>query len=64
MLIYQIKKGEGNTMDESTAIQDFSAKFGQLNEQNQKYIVAIQQALLYAQEAESSEETKKEEEEQ
>ena len=51
-------------MDESMAVQDFSAKFEQLNEQNQKYIVAIQQALLYAQETESTEEKKKEVEEQ
>lgn len=46
-------------MDESMVVQDYSAKFGQLNEQNQKYVLAIQQALLYAQNAEKSEKTKK-----
>lgn len=28
---------------------DFNAKFNKLNESNQKYIIAIQQALLFAQ---------------
>lgn len=51
-------------MDESTAVRDFSAKFVQLTEQNQKYVLAIQQALLYAQDAEKAEETKKREDEQ
>ena len=46
-------------MDESMAVQDYSAKFGQLNEQNQKYVLAIQQALLYAQDTEKGEETEK-----
>ena len=50
-------------MDESMAVQDFSTKFVQLTEQNQKYVLAIQQALLYAQDAEKSEETKKMEDE-
>lgn len=47
-------------MDESMAVKDFSSKFGQLTEQNQKYILAIQQALLYAQDAEEEQEKKKE----
>ena len=54
-------------MDESTVVRDFSTKFEQLTEQNQKYIVAIQQALLYAQDAEKgekTEESKKMEDEQ
>ena len=46
------------------AVKDFSAKFGQLTEQNQKYIVAVQQALLYAQDVEATEKTKKVEDEQ
>ena len=50
-------------MAESTAVQDFSTKFVQLTEQNQKYVMAIQQALLYAQGAET-EETKKMEDEE
>ena len=50
-------------MAESMAVQDFSTKFVQLTEQNQKYVLAIQQALLYAQDAEKGEETKKMEDE-
>lgn len=50
-------------MDESTVVRDFSTKFEQLTEQNQKYVMAIQQALLYAQSAET-EETKKMEDEE
>ena len=46
------------------AIKDFSEKFEQLTEQNQKYIVAVQQALLYAQDVEATEKTKKAEDEQ
>jgi len=34
---------------------DFTVKFGKLSEQNQKYILAIQQALLYAQAVEKEE---------
>ena len=54
-------------MAESMAVQDFSTKFVQLTEQNQKYVLAIQQALLYAQDAEKgekTEESKKMEDEQ
>lgn len=50
-------------MAESMAVQDFSTKFVQLTEQNQKYVLAIQQALLYAQDTEKGEETKKMEDE-
>ena len=50
-------------MDESMAVKDYSAKFVQLTEQNQKYVMAIQQALVYAQGAET-EETKKMEDEE
>ena len=42
-------------MEDAMAVNDFSLKFGQLNEQNQKYILAIQQALLYAQDSERAE---------
>lgn len=51
-------------MDEPMVVKDYSAKFVQLTEQNQKYVLAIQQALLYAQDAEKAEETKKMEDEQ
>lgn len=33
-------------------IDDFITQFSELNEHNQKYIIAIQQALVYAQESE------------
>lgn len=51
-------------MDEPMVVRDYAAKFEELTEQNQKYILAIQQALLYAQSAEKGEETKKMEDEQ
>lgn len=51
-------------MGEPMAVKDFSAKFVQLTEQNQKYVMAIQQALLYAQDAEETEKPKKTEDEQ
>lgn len=38
---------------------DFDMKFGKLSEQNQKYIMAIQQALLYAQTAEKEKKDRK-----
>jgi len=34
---------------EDTIATNFEIKFRELNEQNQKYIIAIQQALIYAQ---------------
>ena len=34
---------------EDTVATDFEIKFRELNEQNQKQIIAIQQALIYAQ---------------
>lgn len=37
---------------------DFNAKFSRLSEQNQKYIIAIQQALLYAQETENTDKSR------
>ena len=36
---------------ENTSLIDFMVKFNQLNEANQKYIIAIQQALAFAQES-------------
>lgn len=51
-------------MEDTKTVRDFSAKFVQLTEQNQKYVMAVQQALLYAQDAEKAEETKKREDEQ
>lgn len=44
-------------MDNVVTINDFNAKFSKLSEHNQKYIIAIQQALLYAQETECAEKT-------
>lgn len=43
-------------MSEVNTDKEFDLKFSKLSQQNQKYIIAIQQALLYAQE---TEETKK-----
>ncbi len=34
---------------ENKAVKDFVEKFALLNEENQRYIVAIQQALVFAQ---------------
>ena len=42
-------------MENAVALHEFSTKFGELSDQNQKYIIAIQQALLYAQETEYAE---------
>ena len=42
-------------MENAVTVNDFATKFGQLNETNRKYILAIQQALLYAQDAEKAE---------
>lgn len=36
-------------MNEDKATRDFLIKFSKLNDINQKYIIAIQQALLFAQ---------------
>lgn len=36
-------------MSEEQRIRDFIVKFNELNEDNQKYIIAIQQALTFAQ---------------
>ena len=46
-------------MDNTVAVNDFNAKFSRLSGQNQKYIMAIQQALLYAQETENAEKLNK-----
>lgn len=40
---------------EDTKAASFEVKFRELNEQNQKYIIAIQQALIYAQTVEKAE---------
>lgn len=42
-------------MENTVALNEFNTKFGELSDQNQKYIIAIQQALLYAQETEYAE---------
>ncbi|MCM1219310.1 MAG: hypothetical protein NC548_32930 [Lachnospiraceae bacterium] len=38
-------------MDNTMAVKDFTMKFKKLNKQNQKYILAIEQAMLYAQDS-------------
>lgn len=48
-------------MDNAITANDFATKFGQLNETNRKYILAIQQALLYAQDMEKAEKEKMQE---
>lgn len=50
-------------MSEAIAANEFTTKFNALNEPNQRYIIAIQQALLYAQEHEKSEKQKGEDKE-
>lgn len=45
-------------MDQSTEIKEFTEKFQTLSIENQNYIIAIQQALIFAQ---SSEEKQKRE---
>ena len=40
-------------------INDFVTQFTRLSEHNQKYIIAIQQALMYAQEIEKEAEEKR-----
>lgn len=37
-----------------TDLQDFTRKFAQLTETNQRYIIGIQQALIFAQAAETA----------
>lgn len=39
-------------MGDTARMNDFAAKFSRLSEHNQRYIIAIQQALIYAQESE------------
>lgn len=41
-------------MNEEKSIKDFIEKFSELTESNQRYIVAIQQALMYAQDVEGN----------
>lgn len=38
-------------MDNTMAVKDFTMKFKKLNKQNQKYILAIEQAMLYSQDS-------------
>ncbi len=45
-------------MSNNITINDFVTQFTGLNEHNQKYIIAIQQALMYAQENEEAKEEK------
>lgn len=46
-------------MGDAVQMSDFDAKFSKLSEHNQKYIIAIQQALMYAQESEKRAEEKR-----
>lgn len=39
-------------MSDAVQMNDFVVQFSRLSEHNQKYIIAIQQALMYAQESE------------
>ena len=39
-------------MDKTTVSNEFVDKFKQLNMENQRYIIAIQQALIFAQSSE------------
>ncbi|MFV0551248.1 MAG: hypothetical protein ACK5N8_03715 [Alphaproteobacteria bacterium] len=41
-------------MNEEKATRDFVVKFNELNEGNQTYIIAIQQALMFAQTSEKA----------
>ena len=45
-------------MDRAVTANEFTAKFNELNEPNQRYIIAIQQALLFAQKQEELEKQK------
>lgn len=38
-------------MENTMTVKDFTLKFKKLNKQNQKYILAIEQAMLYAQDS-------------
>jgi len=38
-------------MENTMAVKDFTLKFKKLNKQNQKYILAIEQAMLFAQDS-------------
>ena len=46
-------------MEKNTKTKEFDFKFSELNENNQNYILAIQQALMFAQTTESSLEEEK-----
>lgn len=41
-----------STMGDAVTMNDFVTQFTKLSEHNQKYVIAIQQALMYAQENE------------
>ena len=45
-------------MSKAATADEFAAKFHELTEPNQRYIIAIQQALLYSQEHEKQEKEK------
>lgn len=52
MVFYFIESdGEEGQAMENKSLIDFMVKFNQLSEANQKYIIAIQQALAFAQES-------------
>ncbi len=46
-------------MEKNTKTKEFDVKFSELNENNQNYILAIQQALMFAQTTESSQKEEK-----
>lgn len=46
-------------MNNVVTLNEFDTKFSKLSQQNQKYIIAIQQALLYAQDSENAEKNDK-----
>lgn len=43
-------------MENTMAVKDFTLKFTKLNKKNQKYILAIEQAMLFAQDPDGEKE--------
>lgn len=43
-------------MENAMAVNDFTVKFKKLNKKNQKYILAIEQAMLFAQDPDGEKE--------
>ena len=54
MILYSYNKRLERSvyMDKTTVSNEFVDKFKQLNMENQRYIIAIQQALIFAQSSE------------